>query len=330
MSGKRKTKPRVASSKLCGADQVVGAAADLPIADLPLVRDVLAKAKHIKDSLTQVGSGKDVSKKEIIEKLYIDVVAVYKKANSNLVLVSEKYGKKILEDMYTEYKNLARSGGSITSPKIVNFQKKSEKLCDIIFCKCKIENCLEVACGGCKDSAHVKCKCVQEKKIPDYELSYVMDQRMRQGGKGHMQMGKLDKKVTAEMQEALDLEESGDEDADNEENNNTPVADEEEVAVDITQEGLSDEEEFIDDSDDEDFVPVSENVPKSHEQNRMILRNLARECMRWGVSPKAGASIANATLIDAEVMTKLKKKIIIDKNKLKRQMKNYQDEIREK
>ena len=64
MSGKRKTKPRVASSKLCGADQVVGAAADLPIADLPLVRDVLAKAKHIKDSLTKVGSGKDVSKKK--------------------------------------------------------------------------------------------------------------------------------------------------------------------------------------------------------------------------------------------------------------------------
>ena len=58
------------------------------------------------------------------------------------------------------------------------------------------------------------------------ELSYVMDQRMRQGGKGHMQMGKLDKKVTAEMQEALDLEESGDEYVDNEENNNPPVADE--------------------------------------------------------------------------------------------------------
>ena len=81
MSGKRKPKPRVASSKLCGADQVVGAAADLPIADLPLVRDVLAKAKHIKDSLTKVGSGKDVSKKEIIDKLYIDVVAVYIEAN---------------------------------------------------------------------------------------------------------------------------------------------------------------------------------------------------------------------------------------------------------
>ena len=74
-----------------------------------------------------------MSKKEIIYKLYIDVVAVYKKANLNLVLVSEKYGKKILEDMYTGYKNLARSGGLITSTKIVNFQKKCEKLCDIIF-----------------------------------------------------------------------------------------------------------------------------------------------------------------------------------------------------
>ena len=44
--------------------------------------------------------------------------------------------------------------------------------------------------------------------------------------------------------------------------------------------------------------------------------------MRWGISPKAGASIANASLIDAKVVTK--------ENKLKRQMTKYQEEIRSK
>jgi hypothetical protein len=52
----------------------------------------------------------------------------------------------------------------------------------------------------------------------------------------------------------------------------------------------------------------------------MTLSNLARECMRWGVSPIAGASIANAALIDANVLTRDNQKNIIDKNKLKRQM----------
>ena len=52
--------------------------------------------------------------------------------------------------------------------------------------------------------------------------------------------------------------------------------------------------------------------------------------MRWGVSPKAGASIANAALIDAGVVTKEDQMKIIDKSKLKRQMEKYQNELREK
>ena len=51
--------------------------------------------------------------------------------------------------------------------------------------------------------------------------------------------------------------------------------------------------------------------------------------MRWGVSPKDGASIANAALIDAGVVTKDNQTKIIDKNKLKRQMEKYQVDIRE-
>ena len=47
--------------------------------------------------------------------------------------------------------------------------------------------------------------------------------------------------------------------------------------------------------------------------------------MRWGVSPKACASIANTALIDAGVVTKEDKIKIIDKSKLKKQMEKYQN-----
>jgi hypothetical protein len=68
---------------------------------------------------------------------------------------------------------------------------------------------------------------------------------------------------------------------------------------------------------------------KTHIQNRMDLKNLVREGMRWGISPRAGAALANAAFIDAKVITKENQKNIIDENKLKRQMSKYQEELRE-
>jgi hypothetical protein len=46
----------------------------------------------------------------------------------------------------------------------------------------------------------------------------------------------------------------------------------------------------------------------------MVLRNVARECDRWGVSNRAGAAIANAALIDAGIITPEDQKHVIDKN----------------
>ena len=67
---------------------------------------------------------------------------------------------------------------------------------------------------------------------------------------------------------------------------------------------------FEDDSKkDEDFsVPES----KTNSRNTMSLRNLAKECDRWGVSNRAGAAIANAVLIYAGVITAENQNNVID------------------
>ena len=64
------------------------------------------------------------------------------------------------------------------------------------------------------------------------------------------------------------------------------------------EEVISEEEDISDDdSDDEEFVPDFVKS-KTHSQNRMDLKNLVRECLRWGVSPRAGAALANVAFID--------------------------------
>ena len=178
---------------------------EFPVADLPLVGNDLAKAKLIKASMTTDSNGGEVSNKAVIDKLYLDIAEVYRKTNYNLELISEKRAKFHLNKIYTDYKELVRSGGSSTSPQMLDFQSRCEKLFDLIFCKCKIISCEEAGCEGCCDSsAHITCTCKREKKIPLVELAYVMDQRNREGGKGQFQMTDLDKKVTSKMQESQD------------------------------------------------------------------------------------------------------------------------------
>ena len=58
----------------------------------------------------------------------------------------------------------------------------------------------------------------------------------------------------------------------------------------------------------------------------MKLRNLAKECDRWGVSNRAGAAIANAALIDAGISTPQDQTCVIDKSKLRRALVSYRKE----
>ena len=346
MSEKSKAKPKRTRHRSGTADKIVGGPSDLPVADLPLLGDVLAKAKQIKSTLSIDSKGREVFNKAVIEKLYLDIAEIYHKSNSNLVLISEKTAKLNLTKIYTEYKELVRSGGSASSPKMVAFQAKCDKLFDLIICKCKILSCEESKCDGCEYSAHINCSCKKDKKIPRVELLYVMDQRSRRGDKGQFQIADLDKVVTSDMQKTINRKAKDNKSSKPTKSDSPPPPT---VVPAPPSSWLHDSREdlFIEevdaaddhdlagvdsDPDDHEFIPEfrSRKGKNTSQRNMMILKNIARECMRWGVSPKAGASIANAALIDAGVVTKEDQMKIIDKSKLKRQMEKYQNELREK
>ena len=88
-------------------------------------------------------------------------------------------------------------------------------------------------------------------------------------------------------------------------------------------------EEIVEDENenDENFC-VFDNEPKQN-KNNMSLRNLAKECDRWGVSNRAGAAIANAAFIDAGVISPENRKYVIDKSKLRRAIDRYRKERQE-
>ena len=84
--------------------------------------------------------------------------------NSNLPLINERQAKDNLLKLYKEHKSFIRLGASSTNPKMQVFQKKLDRIFDVVACKCKISDHESVSCGGCELNAHIKCKCKKERK----------------------------------------------------------------------------------------------------------------------------------------------------------------------
>ena len=169
-------------------EKAVGGAADLPQAELPLLKEIFARARQIKES-----SFKQMTvTKDLIDTLYGEVLALYLKVNSNLPLITERMGKEKLKALYEKYKDLVRSGASATSPRMIAFQDKLDRIFDLVACKCEIKECGDVSCEGCEVKAHISCSCKKDKKIPVNELHFVLDQRRRVGVKGLVQLGNKD------------------------------------------------------------------------------------------------------------------------------------------
>ena len=176
-------------------------AQDLPTSDLPTIRDMLAKMVHERDKIKVAENKIQVEVSLVSQNVLPEIKALYRKVNSNIVVYDDKTILRRLTTDYKQMKELERSGRP--GKQRQNFEIKLEKLFDILYCKCQILTCEQVSsCDGCDFLAHCICECDDEKKIPEVELQYVLDQRSREGGsKGKYQMGGKDVKEIEEMEE---------------------------------------------------------------------------------------------------------------------------------
>ena len=287
---------------------------ELPVADLPTLADVLGLYTAEADK-----RGKNFNVLPFVIKSVKDL---YRKVNSNLILVSDNVIKTRINRKYDMLKQVNRSKTSVLNKS--KFEKALGELFDIIVCTCDIVPCSETDCTGCEHGAHSSCLCPNEVQIPQLELRYVMDQRSRSGGsKGSFQIVGADTKEMLEMEKEVAAKEK----TDKRKEDDQAALEKNKKKEDEWAEKVKPVFETVDSADvDNNNFEDNFSDPKIQESAKFLLRNLAKECDRWGVSNRAGAAIANAALIDAGIITPEDQKHVIDKNKLRRALESYRNE----
>ena len=125
---------------------------ELPVADLPTLKDVLAKCTAEKEKLPS-----NVSVMEVMPVVIQSIKDIYQKVNSNLVLHTDKLLSQRIKSKFEEMKHINRSKtSSLTKAK---FDKILGELFEVIVCTCTIVKCSEVECSGCELDVHVNCDC---------------------------------------------------------------------------------------------------------------------------------------------------------------------------
>ena len=79
----------------------------------------------------------------------------------------------------------------------------------------------------------------------------------------------------------------------------------------------------------EDFVPAKRQKVTSNVQNRASLKELARISERYGLSDRAAAAAATATLKDFGIISSDDASLVIDRSKLRRERQKHRVEIQE-
>ena len=116
---------------------------------------------------------------EIIRDIIPFLLKQWAKANEEFkypVIIHEETIFLRLKKLWIEGVKFSQGRGKLKEKE--QFVRKLDKLQDILSCKCPIQFCFKVGCfkvgtHKCKQSAHTKCNCVKELKIPKIELEFI-------------------------------------------------------------------------------------------------------------------------------------------------------------
>ena len=106
------------------------ASSELPVAELPTMRDVLGKCSAEKDNLHR-----NSRVAELLPVVVKSVRELFTKVNSNLVLHSDKIISQRIKKIYEEMKHTNRSKTSALATS--KFDKMLGKVFDVLVCTCK-------------------------------------------------------------------------------------------------------------------------------------------------------------------------------------------------
>ena len=316
---------------------LVGPPKELPSTDLGTNRDVLQQAQQLR-----ISDPRNV-RNYTNAQLFMDTVKLVREnwalANKQVseypVTLADIAIEKKIATLWEKAQGFSGHWGGGAKPrkkKDERVKKKEEfiedldKLFDILFCKCDIQLCEEFQCTKlekCKPKAHVTCTCLKKYKIPVIELAYIRDQRLKQGIKDQLQMGKVDEEETirqiecAEGQDYREARDSGNISMANVQPKSVVSG----IDVDDSNNNLE-----VDNNNDTDWGKVDKNLEK---QNRAKLTETVKAGMRFGISSRGMATLALCTLIDMGIINKDDPHLIIDHKKIDREKIRVMEELRE-
>ena len=247
---------------------------------------------------------------EAIEVVGDQVVTKFKKVNPKLpLLAGPSVIQKISRLVQTEEKYRRKW---LTGNQTKNFLDKGSKLFDIISCQCMIVACSPQICTGVKTCSgyHILCKC-KEAKIPEMEVSFVRDQRLKVGTAGGKQiLGSVDKreaKKQAKVAKRNEMRKAGAECVEkNLEAKKVEASKERQRREKVISEVIEEVEEVnevqISEGGLEDvhlnkaLEKKAARSQKISSQNRVDIGAFAAEVCRFSISDRAGAALWNSVV----------------------------------
>ena len=281
---------------------------------MPTNRDVLCHGQLLKERALE---GKQYTNKQMAADLAIIIIAHWEHANSMfkfpVIISKQRVNAKIVE-LWERMRIFVYMRAGNTKKARELFISKLDKLFDVLHCKCSMKSKKEDFCKKtCPDKLHIHCTCSRETRIPALEHDYVKAQRDKHGSKSKFQLGPVDIVETQRQLKAIQRKHGEKKEG----AEKTKLAAEEQLKELedkmeqlVLEEGLensslSDEGVLSDKHDSEFRHEGTDRLMAKLKQNRAKYSTLALTSMRYGVSVRATAAIATATLVDHGMISPL-------------------------
>ena len=323
----------------------LGPSAELPVADLPTLRDVLKQCQLLRER--RVGPNSKYELPNMASNVLPLILSVWNRANANLVKlpirVTDKSLTNRIQAKWTLLSKIAAKKGKVTPKERQTFESSLDKLFNILVCSCSFVNCVEAKCQdeNCP-SVHLNCSCPRESKIPKLDLAFMKDQQEKTGTKGRFQMAQGDSAETARQLKATkrkEIEEKATAEKEakrKKEQEELQERMEEELHDRLAEEMMENEKANL---NEEDMTEIhvdptfhNERVERqirsdTHSQNRTRLPKTAQSALRYDVSSRAAAAIATSTLIDYGIITADNTSQIVSTTKIKKEIERCMEEM---
>lgn len=275
---------------------------------------------------------------EIYFQVATEVIAIWQRASlktSNADAVAKNIRKWYEQGVkFSHMSDAVRS----KNKRFKEYEPSLQKLLDICTCKCKAfhlpdcgENCSMIhhrdSCKLDCDYIHLNCNC-RTNKVPEREVRFLLSQRGNRDPHNLLVISQIvDKNASKEAKRKDERKHKTDKWL-----KKQPGKEPESVPSTSYQTGISSSSgsDMIDtESSDTEFQPYPQVKTQPMQVNTTPLPTLAQVCDRYGLSNRAGAAAATATLIDFHIVSKEDKTAIIDHHKLARERRRHRQQVQQ-